>query len=92
MFIYYLCIIEWFFRIQRFCYDHWTAKAITSSEEVGGPSSEKVVPLKDERSAEMERRIKLLQVGFLLDINYLLSVNFIFCLTFFWFKLFFINN
>ncbi|KVH99257.1 BSD-like protein [Cynara cardunculus var. scolymus] len=50
------------FSDRELCRD-FVAKAITSSGEVGGPTSEKAVPLKDEQlsSAEMERRIKLLQ-------------------------------
>ncbi|KAK1406922.1 hypothetical protein QVD17_38531 [Tagetes erecta] len=47
---------------RELCRD-FVAKAITSSGEAGGPTSEKTVPHKDEQlsSAEMERRIKLLQ-------------------------------
>ncbi|KAI3492920.1 hypothetical protein L1887_42415 [Cichorium endivia] len=50
------------FSDRELCRD-FVAKAITSSGEGGGPTSEKAAPLKDEQlsSAEMERRIKLLQ-------------------------------
>ncbi|KAI3820439.1 hypothetical protein L1987_07986 [Smallanthus sonchifolius] len=50
------------FSDRELCRD-FVAKAVTFSGEVGGPTSEKAVPLKDEQlsSAEMERRIKLLQ-------------------------------
>ncbi|XP_076934265.1 general transcription and DNA repair factor IIH subunit TFB1-1-like [Bidens hawaiensis] len=50
------------FSDREICRD-FVAKAITMSGEGGGPTSEKANPLKDEQlsSAEMERRIKLLQ-------------------------------
>ncbi|KAD4386328.1 hypothetical protein E3N88_26497 [Mikania micrantha] len=50
------------FADRELCRD-FVAKAIAFSGEVGGPTSEKAAPLKDEQlsSAEMERRIKLLQ-------------------------------
>lgn len=50
------------FSDRELCRD-FVAKAITSSGEGGGPASEKAAPLSDEQlsSAEMERRIKLLQ-------------------------------